>query len=329
MRALVTRIAIVLCVGAALLLVAQSRPGAGVANKQAAPATSAAKPKSALDKKVLEAYVRHLFLWGSPVKIEVHDPKPAPFRGFVEVLVHASLGDAVQDELFYVTKDGQKMLRGQVYDIKENPFREDLDKLKTEFQPSLGTAGAPVVLVMFSDFECPFCKEEAKLLRQNLISAYPKEVRLYFKDFPLEQIHPWAKTAAIAGRCIFRQSPGAFWNYYDWIFEHQSEITPENVKAKLVEYAASKGSQIDGLQFGRCLDTRATAAEVDKNIAEAKLLRINSIPTLFINGRRLVGNQGWSVIRQAIDYEIDYQKTAQNAGEQACCELKIPSPLNH
>ena len=329
MRAFVALIAIVACSGAALLLMAQSRPSPVATKKKAAPATAAAKTKSALDKSALEAYVRHMFLWGTPVKIEVRDPKPAPFPGFLQVLVHATAGEATQDELFYVSKDGQKMLRGQLYDIKDNPFREDLDLLKTEFQPSIGTAGAPVVLVMFSDFQCPFCKDEAKMIRQNLISAYSKEVRLYFKDFPLEQIHPWAKTAAIAGRCIFRQNPAAFWNYYDWVFEHQAEITPENVKTKIVEYASSSGSQIDALQLGRCLDTRATLAEVDKNIADAKLLRINSIPTLFVNGRRLVGNQGWSLIRQAIDYEIDYQKTAQNAGEQACCELKIPSPLNH
>jgi protein-disulfide isomerase len=325
MRVFVSRTAIALLIGAAFLLVAQSKPGTAGA-KKAAPA--AAKAKTALDKATLEAYVRHLFLWGPPVKIEVRDPKPAPFPGFSEVLVHASAGDAVQDEVFYVSKDGQKMVRGQVYDIKDNPFRADLDKLKTEFQPSLGTPGAPVVLVMFSDFQCPFCKEEAKMIRQNLLSAYPKEVRLYFKDFPLEQIHPWAKTAAIAGRCIFRQNPSAFWAFYDWIFDHQREITPENVKAKLVEYVSGKGAPVEPLQFAQCLNTSATVAEVDKNAAEARLLQINSIPTLFVNGRRLVGNHGWSAIRQAIDWEIDYQKTAQNAGEQACCELKIPSPLN-
>jgi protein-disulfide isomerase len=184
------------------------------------------------------------------------------------------------------------------------------------------------VIVEFSDYQCPFCKDEAQTLRQNLLSAYPTQVRLYFKDFPLEQIHPWAKTAAIAGRCIFRQNPTAFWAFYDWIFEHQSEITPENVKAKLVEYVSGKGAPIEPLQFAQCLNTSATVAEVDKNAAEARLLQINSIPTLFVNGRRLVGNHGWSAIRQAIDWEIDYQKTAQNAGEQACCELKIPSPLN-
>ena len=84
-----------------------------------------------------------------------------------------------------------------------------------------------MVLVVFSDFECPNCKEEAKTLRERLPAAYPKDVRLYFKDFPLEQIHPWAKAAAMAGQCVFRENPAGFWQFHDWIYEHQAEITPD------------------------------------------------------------------------------------------------------
>ena len=62
---------------------------------------------------------------------------------------------------------------------------------------------------------------------------FPTQVRVYFKDFPLEPIHPWAKPAAIAGRCVFRQKPAAFWDFHDWIFEHQGEITVENLKDKV------------------------------------------------------------------------------------------------
>src|SRR6185503_7660310 len=137
--------------------------------------------KSALDKPTLEAYVRHLFVWGPQIKVEISDAKPAALPGMMEVTVRASAGAASQDVLFYVSKDGQKILQGSVYDIKDNPFKADLDKLKTDLQPNFGTAGAPVVLVLFSDFQCPYCKEEAKMLRGNLLSAYPKQVRLYFK----------------------------------------------------------------------------------------------------------------------------------------------------
>jgi protein-disulfide isomerase len=279
---------------------------------------------SALDKATLESYVRHLSVWGPQIKVEISDPKPSPLPGMMEVKVHASAGAASQDEIFYVSKDGQKIVRGIVYDVKENPFKAELDKLKTDLQPNFGTPGAPVVLVLFSDFQCPFCKEEAKVLRTNLLSAYPKQVRLYFKDMPLDQIHPWAKPAAIAGRCVFKENPNAFWDYHDWIYEHQGEITKDNLRDKVLEFAKSK--ELDALQLGRCLDTRATEAEVDKSVKEAHELQVISTPTLFVNGRRLPSQVGWPDLRMIIDQEIEYQKTAKNAGEDCGCELKLPVP---
>jgi len=239
-------------------------------------------------------------------------------------VVHASLGDASQDLPFLISKDGSKIVQAIVYDVNSNPFKGDLDKLKTEFQPSLGTPGAPVVLVAFSDFECPVCKTEVAMLRQNLLNAYPKQVRLYFKDFPLDSIHPWARPAAIAGRCVFRQNPSSFWSYFDWIYAHQADIAAPNLKDKAMEWA--KGDKdIDVLQLGRCIDTKATEAEVDKNVAEARALDLNATPTLFVNGRRIPQAIDWTNLRGIVDYEIEYQKTAKNAGE-ACCEVKLDTP---
>jgi protein-disulfide isomerase len=213
-----------------------------------------------------------------------------------------------------------------MYDIKQNPFKEDLDKLKTDLSPSFGTAGAPVVLVIFGDFQCPECKVEAESIRANLQATFPKEVRVYFKDFPLEQIHPWAKPAAIAGRCVFRQDPAAFWKYFDWVYAHQPEITPDNFKSQVLDFAKAT-SDLDGMQFGRCLDSNATEAEVNASVAEGHSLRVDATPTAFLNGRRLVGAYPWPNLQQLINGELNYQKTAQNAGEK-CCEIKIPSPLN-
>src|SRR4051812_33887748 len=115
------------------------------------------------------------------------------------------------------------------------------------------------------------------MLRANILSAFPKEVRVYFKDMPLSQIHPWAKPAAIAGRCIFKQNPAAFWDYHDWIFENQPEMNAENLPGKIMDFA--KGKEIDALQLGRCMDTKATEPEVDKSVAEAKELKVNGTPT--------------------------------------------------
>jgi protein-disulfide isomerase len=242
--------------------------------------------------------------------------------GFYEVTVRGSQGNASQSETFYVSKDGQKILRGSVYDVNQNPFKSELDKLKTEFQPSIGTPGAPVVLVEFSDFECPYCREEAKALRDNLLATYPKEVRFYYLDFPLESVHPWAKTAAITGRCIFHQNASAFWDYHDWIFANQDEIHPDNVRDKVLEFA--KGKSLDIPQLSKCIDERVTEDEVNKTMKEGQELEVASTPTLFVNGRRLVGAEQWPDLKRVIDYEIEYQKTAKNAGEDCGCTISLP-----
>jgi protein-disulfide isomerase len=289
---------------------------------------AAAPARSALDKATLEAYVRHLFVWGKAITVEVMDPKQSPdLPDFYTVTVRGTAGQASQDENFLVSHDGHKIMRAVIFDVNQNPFKPDLDKLKTQFQPSMGTEGAPVVLVLFTDFECPVCKQEAEMLHQNLLSAFPKEVRLYLKDFPLVQIHPWAKTAAIAGRCIFRQNPAAFWEYHDWVYAHQAEITAENFKAKLVDFAGAKGKEIDAMQLNSCFDSRATESEVDRSLAEGKDLHVGATPTMFINGRRIDGQIPWPSLKDIIDYEINYQKTAKNAGEDCGCEVKLSLPV--
>src|SRR5580658_173172 len=280
--------------------------------------------KSAFDKPTFEAYVRHLKVWGPQIKLEIADPKPSDMPGFSLVGVHATYGPASADFQYYVSKDGQKIVEGNLYDISQNPYKRDLDKLKTDLQPSFGTPGAPVVLVEFSDFECPVCKEEAKTLRDNLVSAYPKQVRFYFMEFPLDQLHPWARAAAIAGRCVFRQNANAFWDCHDWIFAHQEEINPGNLKDKVLEYA--KGKDLDALQLTRCMDNKETEAEVNKAQAMGKEVNVGATPTLFINGRPVVGRVDWPNLRSIIDYEIDYQKTAHNAGEDCGCEVTLPAP---
>src|SRR4029079_9566964 len=90
---------------------------------------SADVKKSALDKPTLEAYVRHLFVWGPQIKVEISSPKPSKLPGMMEVNVHAPPGPATQDEVFYISKDGQTLVKGAVFEVKDNPFKSDLDKL--------------------------------------------------------------------------------------------------------------------------------------------------------------------------------------------------------
>jgi protein-disulfide isomerase len=288
------------------------------------PAQTPSKPasgKSALDKATFEQYIRHLFVWGPEIQVKVLDPAPATLPGFQEVTIVASAGQASQQEKFLVSNDGKNIIRGIVYKVDENPFSADQTRINTDGQPSLGAPDAPVTAVIYSDFQCNFCREEAKLIRQSLTPNYPAQVRVYFKDYPLEAVHPWAKLAAIAGRCVFRQKPEAFWDFHDWIFENQQQITVENLKDKALEFAKSKG--LETVQLAGCIDSKATEAEVDRSMSEARALGVNSTPTMFLNGRRLVGKHAWPQLKTVIDHELEYQK---NRSEK-CCEVKLPSPL--
>jgi protein-disulfide isomerase len=310
-----SRIVVAVAVAAAALsaALAQTKP----------PAAAAPAKKSALDKKTLEEYIRHLELWPDYIQVAIADPRPAALDGFSEFAVRASVGERFQENTYLVSKDGRRILKGKVYDVADNPFRPELNKLKPEFSPSLGTPGATVVIVLFSDFQCQYCKEEGKMLRQKLVAAYPKQVRLYFKDYPLVQIHPWAKPAAMAGRCVFRQNAAAFWDYHDWVFDNQGSITPQNFRSNLIEFARNRG--LDAEAIGGCLDSKATEGEVDRNIAEARELGVNSTPTMFINGRPIASAVPWENLKAIIDFELKYQSVHKNAGEDCGCEVKLPS----
>jgi protein-disulfide isomerase len=287
--------------------------------------TAQSEKKWVFNKGEVETYVRHLWVLPSALTVAVGDPKPAAdLPGFQEVVIKISQGQASQDASIYISKEG-KILQGNIYDINLNPFKKDLDRLKTAFQPNLGTPGASVVLVAFSDMQCPHCKAEAQLIRQNLIQNYPTQVRYYFIDAPIESLHPWAKAAAIGGRCVFRQDPGSFWEYHDWIFGHQESITPDNLKEIVMIWAKDR-KDVDSLQLGQCIDSKGTEKEVDAELEEGRVLQIESTPTLFINGRRIQTSMTWPDLKATIDNELEYQKVAKNAGEDCGCDLQLNVP---
>jgi protein-disulfide isomerase len=287
--------------------------------------------KSALDKANMEEYVRRLFVWGPQIQVKVEDPKPSKnLPGFLDVAVIGTAGNASKTEMFYVSKDGQKIVRGDVFNIADSPFAADEAKLDTKGAPTFGKPSAPVQIVVFSDFECGYCKEESKVLRENVKTTYPEQVQVTYIDFPLQAIHPWAMQAAEAGRCILRLKPAAYWDFHDYMFEHQAEITADNVKQKVLDFASSHS--LVGPPLTTCMETHATAAEVAHSQQIGKSLDINSTPTLFINGRRIAGGIPWPNLQQIIDYELDYRKTHPNVhsdkvDSDKCCELTLPTPL--
>lgn len=158
--------------------------------------------------------------------------------------------------------------------------------------PTRGPENAPVTLVEFSDFQCPYCGRVQPVL-QKIRDTYKDQVKLVYKDFPLPQIHPQAPKAAEAARCAREQDK--YWDYHDRLFQDAKDLTPD----KLKRYAADL--QLDTATFDACLDSGKYAAAVRQDMAQGAELGVNSTPSFFINGRFLSGAQPFSAFQTLID----------------------------
>jgi protein-disulfide isomerase len=165
----------------------------------------------------------------------------------------------------------------------------------SDADPSLGTAKAPVTLIEFSDFQCPYCRQVAPTLKK-IRATYGDKVRIVWKDFPLTQIHPQAFKAGEAGHCAAEQ--GKFWEFHDQLFANQQALQPDDLK----KYATAGG--IDGERFSACLDMSKHAELVRDGVAQGTQLGVNSTPTVFVNGRRVSGAQPYEVFAAVIDEEL-------------------------
>ncbi|MGP0076068.1 MAG: thioredoxin domain-containing protein [Bryobacteraceae bacterium] len=275
----------------------------------------AASAPGALNKTVLEKYLRHVELFRGDVTFQIDDPKPSKYLpGFSEVLVHLVFNNIEKDELFYVSSDGQTIVRGDIFNLGKSPFQSNLDKLNLMDQPGFGPADAPVTIVEFGDFECPDCKMEAPILRHDLSDAFDGKVRVFFKNYPLETVHPWARAAAIDGRCVYQQGNTAFWKFYDWIYQNQDDISGDNLSMKLLGWAGENG--VDTVKLGQCMDTKATEPEVNRSIAEGHELGVQGTPTLFINGRK-IGGLMWPDLQLVVNKELEFASSNPAAASHA------------
>jgi protein-disulfide isomerase len=158
-----------------------------------------------------------------------------------------------------------------------------------------GNENAKVVIVEFSDFQCPFCGRVQQTIEQ-ILKDYNGSVKLYYKHFPLTQIHPYAQKAAEAAELAADQ--GKFWEYHDKLFQNQNNLDTESLK----RYAAELG--LDTNKFNKGLESGEKAAIVNKDLQEGLSLGVQGTPTFFINGRILVGAQPYSAFKQIIDEEL-------------------------
>jgi len=256
--------------------------------------------------------LRHLYAFGPDVVLVVGEPKLSAVEGLLETNVNLTINDNKQTVKFFVSKDGKFLFSGELSDMTKDPLAENRARIEVKDAPSTGDARATVTLVEYSDFECPVCRNLHDALR-GMLPNYAGKVRVIFKDFPIEQLHPWARTAAIAGRCAYQQDPKAFWKVYDLIYDNQDIISAANAWTKMMDYAAQSG--LDADNFKACMASPEAGAAVNASRENGQKLDVSSTPTIFVNGRRIVGADP-HLLEQYINYELAQQKAAKPADKQ-------------
>jgi protein-disulfide isomerase len=161
-----------------------------------------------------------------------------------------------------------------------------------------GSATAPATLVVFSDFQCPYCKRSAEWLKAETQQFDAKQLRVVYRFFPLS-FHPWAKPAAEAAACVAAQSPAAFWKFHDAIFANQASINPGNVQDKLSEFAQG----VAGLKmadYKKCVESGQSAQTVQNDQRLGASVQVRGTPTMFLNGKQ-IGLQSPAQLHAAIE----------------------------
>ena len=158
--------------------------------------------------------------------------------------------------------------------------------------PALGPPDAPITIVEFGDFQCPYCAQGAKVLRR-LRTVYPDRVRWVFKHLPMSSIHPEAALAHEAA--VAAQEQGKFWEMHDLLFQNQIRLRYDD----LISYARELG--LDVAAFKQALDTRRYRARVRRDLNEARKQEIAGTPTYFVNGVRVVGARSFTEFRRVVE----------------------------
>jgi protein-disulfide isomerase len=229
--------------------------------------------------------------------------QPATQEGTTLGARFKSLEDAIKQDNQQTLATLRQDIRRMAFDRRVSDLNSDLpvqlfNLEKLHGLPVTGPPNAIITLVEFSDFECPYCARMALYLGK-LIKENPDQIRLIFIDRPLTSIHPYSYTAHEA--VAEAMAEGKFWEFYDYLFTNQGTLFPpivkdpqqteqnlKNFRDKLVEAAGTLG--MDKNKMAQCLNQHTRKAELDKRIAIADKLNINSTPTVYSNAYFLVGD---------------------------------------
>jgi protein-disulfide isomerase len=247
------------------------------------------------------------------LKAEIEDKVAAPTKEEIDQAYErnkARLGTRTRDE---AGPEIERQIRLQKAAERRNKLMDELEA-KADVQifldppriavnipasaPSRGPAGAPVTVVEFSDFQCGFCKRAHDTVEQ-LVAAYPNDVRLVYMDYPLP-MHNRAGAASEAARCAGEQ--GKYWEYSTNLMKVAGDLSDDNLKQRATDVG------LDASAFGACMASNKHEAAVQSDYAEGGRVGVSGTPTFFINGRMIVGAKPLEEFKGIVEDELRRSK---------------------
>ena len=272
----------------------------------AGPATASANvavPSNPARDAAVKEYLQKKFRIGSANEIALGPMQKTALPGIYQrqVTVTNEKGQSVTVSLFS-DQNETKAIVGQFFDLGTDAWgRVDLSPVHLDDRPTLGPPDAPVTMLEFADFECPYCAHAFGQVEALASTTYKGKIRVIFKNYPLNG-HPWARTAAIAAECARLQNPTAFWDFARYFYSNQGQINPGNVQKKIDEQAAKLG--LDDSALKACMAAPAAAQRVAQDEADGNAVHVSSTPTFFVNGIAVVGLPEGNVFDFIINSEL-------------------------
>ena len=258
----------------------------------------------------VERQVRTYYELPTDVKIVLGPIKSSEFPNYDALTITFDTGEKKSNYDFLLSKDDKTLIRMTKLDLSKDPYAEIMKKIDVNGRPVRGNKDAKVVVVNFDDFQCPFCSRMHATLFPELLKEYGDRVAFIYKDFPLDEIHPWATHAAINAGCLAAQSGDAYWDFADYVHANQSEVnsekTPGSRLAALDRITLEQGKKhnLDEAKLEACIKAQNDSA-VEASIHEGDQLGISATPTMYVNGEKVDGALSVAEMRRVLDHALE------------------------
>lgn len=259
--------------------------------------------------RAIERQVRAHYSLPPDVKVVIGALRSSEFANYDAVTITFASPSKKQEFEFLLSRDHKSLLRLTRLDLTSDPYVDAMKKIDLSGRPTRGNKDAKVTVVNYDDFECPFCSRMHSTLFPGLFKEYGDRVVFIYKDYPLEEIHPWAVHAAVNANCLAAQNGDAYWDYADYLHGNQHAINGEKGRDgqnaeldKLATLQAQKHN-LDVPKLQACVKAQDEKG-VRASMHEGDTLGVDATPAMFVNGQKLDGAVPADEVRVALDQAL-------------------------